>query len=116
MSFKDRWYKEKQRKAARKAVRRKKSISSIGLAWYSREQWEALTKIEPNRSDLDGTYEEWEIQATKTLQMLADQGVHAVKVDMDVEALVEWCQSEDRQPDRKSRAAFVSYLLSTGQA
>ncbi len=114
MSFKDRWQKEKARKAARKAARREKNAPLVGLGWYSRQQWEALTRVVPDRSELDDTYEEWEAQATETLQMLAAQGVQAAKIDVDVEALVEWCQSEWRQPDREARADFVSHLFREG--
>jgi len=75
LSFKDRWHKEK----ARKAAGHKKNALVIGLGWYSRDQWEALTKAVPDRSELDDTYEEWEAQATEALQTLAAEGVQPVK-------------------------------------
>ena len=78
LSFKDRWQKEKTRRAARKAARQR-NTQAIGLGWYSREQWEALTKVVPDRSELDDTYEAWEAQATDALQTLAAQGARPVK-------------------------------------
>lgn len=111
MSFKDRWHKEKARKAARKAARREKNAPLVGLGWYSRGQWEALTQVVPNRSDLDDTYEEWEAQATEALQMLSAQGIRAVKVEVDVDELVEWCKNTGRQPNSEARADFVNSLL-----
>ena len=103
MSFKDRWHKEKARRAARKAARHKKNALAIGLGWYSREQWDALTKIVPDRSELDDTHEEWEAQATDALHMLAAQGAQPVKVQVDAQELVAWCQSKGRPADGEAR-------------
>jgi hypothetical protein len=111
LSFKDRWHKEKARRAARKAAGHKKNALVIGLGWYSREQWEALTKAVPDRSELDDTYEEWEAQATEALQTLAAEGVQPVKVQVDVADLVAWCQSMGRPANGEARADFVSHLL-----
>jgi isopentenyl diphosphate isomerase/L-lactate dehydrogenase-like FMN-dependent dehydrogenase len=110
LSFKDRWHKEKTRRAARKAARQR-NTQVIGLGWYSREQWEALTKVVPDRSELDDTYEAWEAQATDALQTLAAQGARPVKVQVDVQELVAWCRSKDRPVNGESRADFVGHLL-----
>lgn len=114
MSFKDRWHREKARKAARQAARREKNAPLVGLGWYSPEQWEALTQVVPDRAELDDTYEEWEANATQALQTLLAQGARAVKVEVDVDELVEWCQNNGRQPNSEARADFVSDLLRKG--
>ena len=111
MSFKDHWHKEKARRAARKAAEHKTNALVIGLGWYSREQWEALTKAVPDRPELDDTYEEWEAQAMDALHTLAAQGLRPVKVRVDVQELVAWCQSKGRPVNGESRADFVSHLL-----
>ena len=110
LSFKDRWQKEKTRRAARKAARQR-NTQAIGLGWYSREQWEALTKVVPDRSELDDTYEAWKAQATDALQTLAAQGARPVKVPVDVQELVAWCRSKDRPVNGEPRADFVGHLL-----
>jgi hypothetical protein len=111
LSFKNRWNKAKERRAARKPARHKKDVPVIGLGWYSREQWEALTKVVPDRSELDDTYEEWEAQATGALHMLAAQGAQSVKVQIDVQELVAWCQRMGCPANGAARADFVSHLL-----
>ena len=66
MSFKDRWHREKARKAARKSARRGSPESlSVGIAWYSEDEWNKLAEVVPDRDELDGTYQEWEKVRTK---------------------------------------------------
>ena len=82
-----------------------------GVAWYRAEQWPRLLDVSIDRSELERTYAEWQAVATKGLADLARAGVQARKVDVDVDALVEWCRSESRPVDAAARAAFTALKL-----
>jgi hypothetical protein len=43
--------------------------------------------------------------------MLAAQGTQPVKVQVDVQELVAWCQSMGHPANSEARADFVSHLL-----
>jgi hypothetical protein len=44
------------------------TMTQLGLAWYSREDWERLREIADDRDKLDDTYEDWERQALKMIR------------------------------------------------
>ncbi|WP_305907366.1 hypothetical protein Q9L42_016285 [Methylomarinum sp. Ch1-1] len=114
MTFKDRW----QRNKARKAARKHRKIDSsepmcFGFGWYSEEEWTKLIEVVSDRSELDDTYQDWEKNATNALQMLRNQGIEATKVMVKVADLQQWCQKQGRPIDGETRAEYVSHLLSS---
>ena len=82
-----------------------------GVAWYRAEQWPRLLEVAVDRSELERTYDEWQVVATKGLADLARAGGRARKVEVDVDELVEWCRSEGRPVDGAARAAFAAFKL-----
>ena len=82
-----------------------------GVAWYRREQWSRLREVASDRDKLDASYEEWLAGAQKTRVEMAVAGVRARRVDVDVDALVRWCQGDGRRVDSAARAAFVALEL-----
>jgi hypothetical protein len=85
--------------------------SVTGIARYRREDWSRLREIASDRAQLDGHYEAWLAGAQKTLLQLAVAGVPARGVNVDVEALVQWCRAEGRPVDSAARATFVADQL-----
>ena len=80
----------------------------IGLGWYTREQWQRLVALAPDRADLDDTFEEWREQAERALEELTAQG-HAIrKVFVDVDDLAAWCESRGRPRDASARAEYIT--------
>ena len=88
---------------------------ALGYAWYRREQWERLRAVSADAADLEDTYDEWMKTAKRTVKALRRQGVHAQKVDVDVEELVRWCQKQNRAIDSEARSAFVVDKLQKGE-
>lgn len=82
-----------------------------GVAWYRRDQWSPLREVASDRDKLDDSYEEWLAGVQKTLLEMAVAGVRARRVDVDIDALVRWCQAEGRPIDSAARAAFVAMQL-----
>lgn len=83
----------------------------MGVAWYREDQWSRLLEISSDRDELEGTYAEWHAMAEKNLKLLNKQGYSIQKVDLDVEELLHWCNSQSRDVDGDARSEFVSIKL-----
>jgi hypothetical protein len=100
--------------------RRKRSqvpsaMTEIGLAWYSREDWQRLREIADDRDKLDDAYEDWERQALKMIRDLEAVRRRIRKVPINIEALIAWCAERKCRIDMAARSEYVSYLLSQGK-
>ncbi len=87
------------------------SASQVGFAWFTREQWQRLTKVVDDRNELDDSFEQWERNALAALYKLESQGYSIHKVMVDVEAFVAWCRGRGRRIDGTARADYVIDLL-----
>jgi hypothetical protein len=85
--------------------------AEVGLAWYTREGWERLRELAVDRDQLDDSFDEWERGAQAAIAELATIGRVVRKVPIDFEALLAWCQAEDRPLNTAARAEYVTYLL-----
>jgi hypothetical protein len=83
----------------------------IGMAWFDRTQWNRLTEIVDDRSELDDTFEQWRRSARKAMRNIEREGHRVEKAWMDVDALVAWCEKEGLPVNGGSRAQYVSALL-----
>jgi hypothetical protein len=63
-------------------------MTEIGLAWYSREDWQRLREIADDRDKLDDAYEDWERQALKMIRDLEAVRRRIRKVPINIEALI----------------------------
>ena len=79
-----------------------------GFAWYRREQWLRLRELASDCDKLDDSYDEWLAGAQKALLEMTLAGVSVRRVDVDIDALSQWCQAEGRILDSAARAAFVA--------
>jgi len=91
------------------------ATTQLGLAWYSREDWERLREIADDRDKLDDTYEDWQRQALTMIHDLEAVGRQIRKVPIDIEALFAWCRERKCRIDMVARAEYVSYLLSQAE-
>src|SRR5579872_4151938 len=88
------------------------AIMQVGLAWYSREDWERLREIADDREKLDDAYEDWEHQALKVIRDLEAVGRRVRKVPINIDALIAWCAERKCRVDSATRSEYVSCLLS----
>ena len=91
------------------------AMMQLGLAWYSREDWERLREIADDRDKLDDAYEDWERQALKMIHDLEVVGRRVRKVPINIEALIAWCAERKCRIGTAARSEYVSYLLSQGK-
>jgi hypothetical protein len=103
---------EKMGKQRNRKTRAKDELSvALGVAWYRKEQWGRLLEISEDRDRLEETYEAWEANAKASLPKLRKKDVIPRKVDIDVEELLRWCQSEGRVVDASARVIFTAEKL-----
>ena len=78
-----------------------------GVAWYRREQWDRLLEISTDSDQLESTYFEWVKQAKEGLKDLKRAGIAVEKIDVDVEDLLKWCQSNNHPVNSEVRSQYV---------
>ena len=83
----------------------------MGVAWYRRDQWDRLLEISSDRAELEDTYDEWKAVAEENLGNLAKHGYKLRKVEIDVEELLIWCNSQNRAVDGDARSEFTVVKL-----
>jgi hypothetical protein len=95
--------------------KRSKGTSSAkivgGVAWYYPEQWSRLLHVASDRETLEDRYEDWLCLAEKAMFDLKRSGITPKKVYVDVEKLIEWCSSQNREVDGSARSEFVHKLI-----
>ena len=79
----------------------------IGIGWYRPDQWQLLREFSSDADELEETYAEWETEAAKAFGYAQNPGVLVVKVDVDVEELLTWCQQKGVAVNADARAEFI---------
>ena len=63
----------------------------LGIAWYKPEEWSHLLEISADRDELEDTYEEWLRNAETRFHEMAEAGINAMRVYINLDELQEWC-------------------------
>ena len=98
---------KKRRKQKTKDI----GVTVMGIACYRRDQWDRLLEISSDRAELEDTYDEWKAVAEENLVNLAQQGYELCKVQIDVEELLIWCNSQNRAVDGDARTELTVMKL-----
>jgi len=80
---------------------------AISMAWYRSDQWTLLRAVSADGNRLEETYQEWLAFASKHLRDLQSKGFEVRKIDVEVAALVRWCNSQCRPVDGEARAEYA---------
>ena len=95
-------------------VKRQSSSQSptpVGVAWYQPDQWQKLLAISVDKEKLEETYEEWMQEAERVIKELRRQGLHIVKVEVNIEELVAWCQKKKIPVNGEARSMYAAHKL-----
>ena len=87
------------------------SAAILGIAWYKREEWSHLSEIAADRDEIEDTYEEWLNNAETRLREMAEAGINAKTVYINVGELQDWCIVQGRPLDGSARAVFTAEKL-----
>ena len=83
----------------------------VGIAWYKRDQWQLLLDVSVDRDELEATYAEWKKDAEKAVEQLRQGGLDVVKVNVRIEELLDWCQSQNLPVNATARSKFAAHKL-----
>ena len=83
----------------------------VGCPWFDPAGWERLRKLAADPERLGDDYESWVEMVDVTIEQMRGQGIKMVKVPVDVDELVAWCEEQDRPVDAEARATFVTGKL-----
>ena len=83
----------------------------LGVAWYRRQQWDRLREISADKDTLEETYDEWKANAESRIPDLERDGYVLHKVDIDVDELLRWCDSQGCPVDGEARSLFAAAKL-----
>jgi hypothetical protein len=61
------------------------SAAILGIAWYKKEEWSHFLEIAADRDELEDTYEEWLRNAETRLREMAEPGINAMRVLINLE-------------------------------
>ena len=84
---------------------------NIAIAWYRPDQWDLLLTRSEDAEDLETSHAEWLAHAQEASDELRRAGLNAVPVDVDVEALVLWCETSGKSLNATARANYAVYAL-----
>jgi hypothetical protein len=87
------------------------TAATLGIAWYKREEWSHLLEISADRDELEDTYEEWLYNAEIRLHEMAEAGINANRVYINLGELQKWCIVQGRPLDGSARAFFTAEKL-----
>jgi len=82
------------------------------VAWDTPEQWKRLKSLAADADALDDTHQAWLKNASGHVRRLKQQGFEVVKVPIDVEEWVAWCQKNGKALDGAARSEFTSRKVS----
>jgi len=81
------------------------------VAWYSPATWAELRRIVVDPETLEATYDAWCGVFERGVRTVAEAGVNAVCVPIDVDGCVAWCAKQRHALDSGGRAGYAAELL-----
>jgi hypothetical protein len=83
------------------------NLSPVAIAWYRADEWALLRAVSADGEQLEATYGEWLAFATQHLRDLEAKGFEVLRIDIEIAALVNWCNSQGRPVDGEARAEYA---------
>jgi hypothetical protein len=95
--------------------KRPRAGSSTGpltaVAWYTREEWDAVRQEASDPEVFDASYDEWQANATRVLEKLREQGVAVQRVFVRAAALRTWCAQHGISRNAQARSRYAADRL-----
>jgi len=82
-----------------------------GLCWIRPDQWDRLLEVAEDSDRLETTWDEWQEKSLEMIEVFATRGILIEKVDVDIEALIAWCQDKEKPVNASTRAEYVTALM-----
>ena len=85
--------------------------AAIGVAGYRPEQWETLRNVSDDRDKLEETYVEWLVESERVVKQLQQRGLRVIKVDVEIEDLMLWCESQRIPLDSEAHSNYAAFKV-----
>jgi hypothetical protein len=85
---------------------------SIGLPWYSREDYPGILAVMEDRHNFAPTYDQWLMAAENNESVGQQAGLTVVRVMIEPGSFARWCEDKGLTPGSAARAAYASELAS----
>ncbi len=82
-----------------------------GLCWIKEDQWPRLLEVAEDSASLETTWQEWQAKSLEMIEVFATRNILIEKVEVDVEALISWCQERNKLVSAATRAEYVTALM-----
>jgi hypothetical protein len=81
------------------------------VAWYTREEWDAVRREASDPEVFDASYDEWQTNATRVLDQLREQGVPVQRIFVGAAELRTWCAQQGIPRNGKARSSYAAQKL-----
>jgi len=82
-----------------------------GLCWIKEDQWSRLIEVAEDRASLETTWQEWQARSLEMIEVFATRNILIEKIEVDVEALISWCEEREKPVNASTRAEYVTALM-----
>lgn len=82
-----------------------------GICWISEDQWSRFLEITEDADRLEQNWQEWAEKTDEMIATFAEKGIHVIKVPVDLDELLAWCDANERPLNGNSRAEYVTKLM-----
>ena len=96
-------------------MKKKDTEMVFGVGFYRKEQWPLLLETAEDRNELEDTYEEWELNLKKSVKNMHALGMKPLRVEIDINELLQWCKSRNLKNAGENRAEFITDMLRQGK-
>ena len=100
-----------QRRLTELKERHPKLFRCVILPWFMPDGYRKMRAAAADRDNLCDSFNEFEQLATKRLSQVLADGHPVEKVEVDADALIEWCAAEERPLDGMARQTFAILTL-----
>lgn len=88
------------------------NVRSVGVPWFTAETWPRLLEVSGADADnLPDTYEEWLAVAEPRFAQHVANGMPLVRVLIDPDELLAWCEDNGLPVNQEARATFAALVL-----
>lgn len=94
----------------------KKPAAIVAVAWYTREDFDAVRQLAHDGGGMHDTFDDWLNAAEKVVKLAALQGATVERVTVKADAFAAWLAAADVENDEQSRASYAHMLASAKNA
>jgi hypothetical protein len=84
---------------------------TIGMPWYSRDDYPGIRSMMVDQHNLAPTYDQWLMAAENNERVAQEAGLHVVRVMIVPEEFAAWCAERNLEPGSSARSRCVQEFV-----